>query len=294
MARKLVSQDRFVSLFSYLFCTLVLILTFYPFYYVLIQSLNDSLDALRGGIWLFPRKFSLECYKEFFSDSKWMLALVVTALRTVIGTVYTVFITCMVAYGLSFKHLVFRKFYMGVIILCMYFGGGIIPYYIVLRMLGLLNTFWVYIVPGGVNLFYVLVAISFFQGIPEALRESALLDGAGETRILIRVIMPLSKPLLATMALFIGVGHWNSWLDSAYFINDKSLKTVGYLLMQVINKNTVSASEAIKNMGSTGVTITTESIQMAAMMIAVIPIVCVYPFLQKYFVKGIMIGAVKG
>lgn len=288
------SQDTAVSAVSYVFCIIVFFLTFYPFYYILIQSLNDSVDAMRGGIWLLPRIWSLDCYREFFNDSKWLLAIGVTALRTVVGTVFTVFITSMVAYGLSFQNLKGRKIYMTVIIVCMYFSGGIIPYYVVLRYLKLLNTFWVYIIPGGVNLFYVLVAISFFQGIPGALRESALLDGASEMGILTRIVLPLSKPLLATMALFIGVGHWNSWLDAAYFVSDKSLKTVGFLLMQVINKNTVSATQAIVNMGGTGVTMTTESIQMAAMMVAVLPIICVYPFLQKYFVKGIMIGAVKG
>lgn len=287
-------QDALVTGVSYVVCGIVLILTLYPFYYILIQSLNDSLDALRGGIWFFPRKFSLECYKDFFSNAKWLLALGVTALRTVLGTLLAVTVTSMMAYGLSFPELKLRKVYMTIVVVCMYFGGGIIPYYVVLRMLGLLNTFWVYVIPGGLNLFYVLVGISFFQGIPEALRESALLDGAGEMTILTRIIFPLSKPLLATMALFIGVGHWNSWMDSAYFVSDKNLKTVGFLLMQVINKNTVTASEAVKNMGGTGVTMTSESVQMAAMMVAVLPIVCVYPFLQKYFVKGIMIGAVKG
>lgn len=289
------AQDRAVTYVSYGFCAMVLFITFYPFYYIFLQSLNDSLDAMSGGIWLFVRKFSLENYREFLSDNKWVTAMGVTALRTVSGTLISVLFTCVVAYGLSFRELKFRRAYMLIIIACMYFSGGIIPYYVVLRSLNLLNTFAVYIVPGALSLFYVLVAISFFQGISPALRESAMLDGAGEITVFHKLVLPLSRPLLATMALFIGVGHWNSWLDSTYFVTDKNLRTLGFLLMQVINKNNVSASNAMQNMGaSAGVTVTGKSIQMTAMVIAVLPIICVYPFLQKHFVKGIMIGAVKG
>ena len=172
----------------------------------------------------------------------------------------------------------------------MYFSGGIIPYYALLSQLRLINTFLVYIVPGAINTFFIMVAMSFFTDIPPSLRESAIIDGAGELTVFRRIILPISKPFLATLVLFVGVGHWNNWYDSAFFIRDKGLRTLSYLMMEVINKTKVSATSAA--FGATATT-TSMSVQTAAMVIAVAPIVCVYPFLQKYFVKGIMIGSVK-
>jgi putative aldouronate transport system permease protein len=285
-------QDIIVDLFCYLMCILVLITTFYPFYYVLIISFNDGADAVRGGIYFWPRVFTLDNYKSFLSDDKWIQAMGITTARTVIGTILSVIFTCLVAYSLSFKRLIGRKVYMGLVVFCMYFSGGIIPYYVTLRFLHLINTFWVYIIPGMLNLFFVIIAISFFQEIPSDLRESAMLDGASDLRIFAKIILPVSMPLVATMALFHGVAHWNSWYDAAFFVQNKQLRTLGYVLMEVINKSQVKSSDAAAAAGA--MKVTTLSIQMAAMVIAIGPIVAVYPFLQKYFVKGMMVGAVKG
>lgn len=285
-------QDILVDLFCYLMCVLVLITMFYPFYYILIMSFNDGADAVRGGIYLWPRVFTLDNYKSFLSDGKWLQAMGVTTLRTIIGTVVSVVFTCLVAYSLSFKRLIGRKVYMSLVIICMYFSGGVIPYYITLRFLHLTNTFWVYIIPSMLNLFFVIIAISFFQEIPSDLRESAMLDGASDLKIFAKIIIPVSMPLVATMALFNGVSHWNSWYDAAFFVQDKQLRTLGYVLMEVINKSQVKSSDAAAAAGA--MKVTTLSIQMAAMVIAIGPIVAVYPFLQKYFVKGMMVGAVKG
>lgn len=266
----------------------------YPFYLAFILSFNDGLDAAKGGIYLWPRKFTLDNYKMFFSDAKWIQGIGLTAARTLIGTVVTTFFTALVAYGLSFEHLVFRKAYMKVIILCMYFNGGLIPYYILLRQLGLVNTFLVYIIPQALNLFYVIVAISFFREIPPALRESAMLDGAGEMTILFRIVFPLSKPLLSTIAIFTGVAHWSSWFDSAFYVQKKELRTLGYLLMEVINKNSSTSASASVAVGLQQSTVTPLAIQVTAMIIAVAPIMCIYPFMQKYFVTGLTMGSVKG
>ena len=285
------TEDYFIDIISWFISFIFLIACLYPFYYVLIMSFNDGHDAARGGIYFWPRAFSLENYVTFFTDKTWVTAMGITVLRTVLGTGISLLFTCLVAYGYSFRELMFRKVYLSILIVCMYFSGGLIPYYVVLRSLGLINNFLVYIIPGALNTFFILVGITFFIGIPPDLREAALIDGFSELGVFVRVILPISTPFMATLALFAGVGHWNSWFDSAFFIQSNDLRTLGYVLMQVINKNQLaqSSAEQIANR-----LVTPMSVQMAAMIIAVGPIMCVYPFLQKYFVKGVMIGAVKG
>jgi putative aldouronate transport system permease protein len=288
-------EDIVLDTINYLVLIFILLVTLYPFYYILIMSFNQGLDAMRGGIYLFPRAFTLENYTSFLKDPLWLNAILVTSARTVLGTVLTVLLTCLVAYGLSFKELINRRLYMLLLIVSLYFSGGLIPYYVVLKFLGLINSFWVYIFPGMLNLFFVLVAISFFQEIPKELRESCLLDGAGELRIFLRLVIPVSTPLIATIALFTGVGHWNSWFDSAFFVPTRNnLRTLGYVLVTVINKSQMSGSATSGAAGQRMTTTTNVSIRMTAMMIATAPIICAYPFLQRFFVKGILIGSVKG
>ena len=184
-----------------------------------------------------------------------------------------------------------RKLYMTFIIICMYFSGGIIPYYTLLRGLHLLDSFLVYVIPGMLSLFYITIGRTFFEGIPASLRESAKIDGASELTVFAKIIVPISKPFMATLALFTGVGHWNNWYDSTFFIKTKTLRTLPYLMMEVINQNQApSDANAAAHMGSST---TTLSVQLAAMVISVLPIIFIYPFLQKYFVTGMMVGAVK-
>ena len=284
-------EDKIVDIVIYVFCALVLFMTVYPFYYILVISFNEGIDASFGGIYWFPRKFTLENYTDFFSDVIWIMGLGISVLRTVVGTIIGLLFTTLVAYGLSFRDLAGRKLYMTLIIISMYFSGGIIPYYTLLRELHLLNSFAVYVIPGALNTFFLLVGLSFFEDIPASLRESAKIDGAGELKVFIRIILPISKPFLATCVLFIGVGHWNNWYDTAFFVRDKALATLSFLMMQVINSNQVSAT-AVKA-GVTNTSTTPISVQAAAMMISTLPIVCIYPFLQKYFVTGMMVGSVK-
>lgn len=275
----------------YLLALLVLVITVYPFYYTLILSFNEGVDASLGGIYWVPRKFTFENYSKFFNDSKWMTGFLVSVARTVTGTVLGVLFTTFVSYGLSFRELAGRKVYMVFVIICMYFSGGIIPYYMVLRSLHLIDTFWVYIIPGALNLFFVTVGLSFFDGIPPSLREAAKIDGASEFKVFSSIILPISKPFLATLALFVGVGQWNNWYDSTFFIKTKSLRTLSYLMMEVINTNQ-QANDLMAAAHQASST-TSLSVQLAAMVISIVPIICVYPFLQKYFVSGMMVGAVK-
>jgi putative aldouronate transport system permease protein len=261
---------------------------------MVIISLNNGLDSTLGGIYFWPRDFTLNNFSEFMSDPKWMQSFGVSIARTLVGAAVTIWFTCLAAYGLAYKDLKFRKFYYSFFIIGMYTAGGLIPYYVILRGLSLLNTFWVYVVPGAINIFFLIVAVSFFKEIPSEMEESARMDGASDLKIYYKLILPVSKPLLAAMGLFVGVGQWNSWLDSAYFVNDNSLRTLTYRMMEIINQgmSPLDAESAERAAAVTGVT--TFSMQITAMVIAVLPILCVYPFLQKYFVKGIMLGSVKG
>lgn len=295
---RLTTEDKIVNMLILALMIFVFIVTAYPFYYVLVLSLNEGVDALAGGIYLWPRVWSFENYTQFLTDEKWILAIGVSVLRTVLGTGIGVFFTCLVAYGMSFKDLALRKFYYTLMIICMYVSGGLIPYYLTIRSLGLLNTFWVYIIPGMFSIYNMILATSFFQSIPREMHESAYLDGANDFMIYFKIVLPLSLPLLATLALYVAVGQWNSWMDTAYYCTgNKNLRTLAYLLRDVIMSNQTGAqtmnamnTDAAGRMKPT----TTRSIQMAAMIISIVPIICVYPFLQKYFVNGIMLGAVKG
>jgi putative aldouronate transport system permease protein len=288
-------EDRVVDAVVYIFIAVVFIVTAYPFWLSIVLAFNEGKDAQYGGIFFWPRKFSLDNFKELIRDSQWGQALGVSVARTVLGTVVTVIGTSVVAYGLSYKQLVGRKVYMALFIFAMYFSGGIIPYYMVLRQIKLLNTFFVYIIPGMINMFYVLVSISFFQEIPGELGESARLDGAGEMSIFLRVMLPISKPLLATLAIFMAVGQWNNWFDTAFFTQNKALRTMAYQLMSVIKKSSLGQANMDAYTSSLAQSsFTTTSIMLAAMLVAVGPILIVYPFFQRYFVTGLTIGSVKG
>ncbi|ANY67118.1 ABC transporter permease [Paenibacillus sp. BIHB 4019] len=292
--RRRTFEDWVVDTLNTLLMLVVLIATLYPFYYVLIISFNEGVDASRGGIYFWPRKFTLENYTTFINDYKWRAGFLVSSARTIVGTVLGVLFTSLVAYGLSYKNLIFKKIYFPIIIVAMYFSGGLIPYYVVLRELHLLNHFGVYVIPTMLNLFFLLIAISFFREIPEDLQESARIDGASDLKIFYTIILPVSRPLLATMSLFLGVGQWNSWMDSAYFVQNENLRTLTYRMIEITNQSTMPLDAASSAYASTMTTVTTFSIQITAMVVAILPIVCVYPFLQKHFVKGVMLGAVKG
>jgi putative aldouronate transport system permease protein len=291
--RSLRQKDLLLDSFIYVSLFIIMLTMLYPFYYVLISSFNKGTDSLLGGVYVWPRSITLENYKMFLSDPNWYRAFLVSVSRTLVGTALGVLLTCLVAYGLSHRDLLFSKVYFTIIIFAMYFSGGLIPYYVVLRSFGLLNSFGVYIIPTMLSTFFLLIAISFFREIPGELKESAHMDGANELVIFVRIILPVSTPLIATMALFLGVGQWNAWLDSAYFVQSENLRTLTYRMMEVINKSNMPMdSLAVANASSSGVT--SYSLQVTSMVVSIAPIVCVYPFLQKYFVQGIMIGSVKG
>ncbi len=290
------TEDKIVDTVVYLICIMVFLITFYPFWLSIVLAFNEGKDATYGGIYFWPRRFTLDNFEKMFSDIAWVKALGVSMARTVVGTILTVFMTTFVSYGLSHKNLIGRKVYMSLFIVAMYLSGGVIPYYMVLRQLHLINTFWVYIIPGMLSMFYVMVSISFFQDIPQELGESARLDGASEMQIFLKIVLPISLPLLATIAIFTAVGHWNSWYDTAFFTQDKNLRTMAYQLMAVINKSSLGQNSNMDAYAASlaNDTVTNMSVQLAAMIVAVAPILVVYPFFQRYFVSGLTIGSVKG
>ena len=292
MKRKF-SEDKAVDVAVYLLLGLVGIVTLYPFYYTIICSFNYRLDLMIGGVYLWPRKFSLANYELFLKDGDWRHAFLVSLSRTIAGTALRVSFTSMFSYALSRNNLMFKKGYRFLVVFTMYFSGGLIPFYILLRNLGLLNSFWVYVIPGMVDAFFVMTGINFFGAIPESMIEAARIDGAREIKVLTKVVLPVSKPFLATLALFSAVGQWNSWLDSAYYVRDANLHTMAFKMMTVINQNLATANTEAAGQLSQANTATSFTVQATAMAVSMLPIMCVYPFLQKYFVQGMMIGAVK-
>lgn len=274
-------------------------LCLFPFYNSLVLSFNDGKDALNGGIYFWPREFTLKNYQLVFSDSTIFSAFFVSVLRTVVGTFGSTLITAMLAYAVSKKALVGHKLYSKLVVFTMYFSGGLIPSFILIKELGLMNSFWVYIIPTLVSAYNMIIFRSFFQELPVALEESAMIDGCNYLRIFFSIVLPLSKPVLASLALFTAVGHWNDWFTAAIYITDSKLIPLQTLLNQKINS--VLSAEAIANQSSNAVMglqnisgITTKSIVVTTMVVATLPIIIVYPFLQKYFAKGMMVGGVKG
>lgn len=278
----------------YIVMALICFVALYPVWYTVVISFNDSSDAMRGGVYWFPRKFSLESYRAVFQDKTIVQAFMVTVLRTLIGTVTSVFFTAMVAYAFSKKHIMFNKFYTILGTITMFFGGGLIPYFITIKNLGLYDSFLVYIIPGLFNFYNMIIFMSFFRAMPASLEESAKLDGANDMLIFVRIIIPLSMPVVATIALFNGVGHWNDYFTGVMYINKAALQPIQTYLYRIVAS--ASASKAVVAMpaGVSAQQVSSQSVRLATMVVTTFPIMCVYPFLQKYFVKGMLIGSIKG
>jgi putative aldouronate transport system permease protein len=264
----------------------------YPFWYIIVASFNDGYDMMRGGVFFWPRTPTLNNYISFFSDPIWLNSMFISLLRTLIGGCVTTVFTCLVSYALSRRNLLFGEAYRKMFVFSMYISGGLIPFYFILRLLGLINTFYVYIIPSMLNLFFVMVGISFFRTIPDALIDAAHIDGASEIRIFFQIVLPLSLPFLATLALVSAVYQWNSWIDSVYYISKKPLRPMAYQMVVLIN-STRAPSESMNSDISSAIKMTALTTQATAVIASVAPVLLLYPFLQKYFVQGLMIGSVK-
>ena len=291
--RKKSISDRIFVICNTIFMIAFVVVTLYPVLNTLAISFNDGTDALRGGIYLLPRKFTLKNYITVLQKDNLITGAIVTVARTVVGTLLALVSNAILAFVVSRKNFLFKKQLSLFWVITMYVNGGLIPTFLLFKGLHLTNSFWVYVIPGMVNAFNMLVIRTYMNGIPDSLEESAQLDGAGYTTIFTKIISPLCKPVYATVALFVAVGQWNSWFDAMLYnrMSDK-LTTLQYELMKLLSSvtNQGTSAEAMKN--STG-TVTPTSVRAAATIITMLPIICIYPFLQQYFVAGLTLGGVK-
>ncbi|MFC4098210.1 carbohydrate ABC transporter permease [Paenibacillus xanthanilyticus] len=281
-----------------IFMICIAIVTLYPFLNTLAISLNAGNDTIRGGIYLLPRVWTDQNYKAVFAGGTIYHAFWISVARTVLATVLSLFLTSMLAYAISRKEYVFRKPITIVVVMTMYFNAGLIPSYFLIRDLHLLNNFLVYIIPGLISAFNMIVIRTYIQTLPEGLIESAKIDGAGDFRTFISIILPLCQPVLATVALFVAVGQWNSWFDTFLYASSKQeLSTLQYELMKLLSSSMLSNSSAAVSSGADpGAArnmVTPMSIRASITIVASLPILLVYPFLQKYFVHGMQLGSVK-
>ncbi len=291
--RKSSFGDKIFTVCNVLFMIAFVVITLYPVLNTLAISLNDGTDALRGGIYLFPRKFTMKNYMTVLEKDNLVTGAYITVARTVVGTVLSLVTNAILAYIVSRKRFLFKQQLSLFWVVTMYVNGGMIPTFLLFKGLHLTNSFWVYVIPGMISAFNMLVIRTYMNGIPDSLEESAQLDGAGYMTIFWKIISPLCKPVYATVALFVAVGQWNSWFDAMLYNRMSSeYTTLQYELMKLLSSvtNQGNRAEAMKNAAGT---VTPTSVRAAATILTMLPIVCLYPFLQRYFVTGLTIGGVK-
>ncbi len=300
-----VSAGRIVfNIFNYSLLTLFMFCCIYPFYYIIINSLSSS-AGISKGVAILPKEFNIEAYKAIFEDGSIASAFFISVSRVVVSTSLVLIFSAMFAYLVTQKELPFRKVIYRFAIITMYVGGGLIPWYLTMRAYGLQNTFLLYIVPGMFNCFFVILMKTFMEQLPSSLEESAKIDGAGFFTVFIKIIFPLIIPIVATCAVFNAVGQWNAWMDNFLLVSDKRLNTIQLILFNVIGKAESIAREA-RNAADRGEAVDIEKlkrlsdmvspmgVRMATTVVTTLPIILVYPYMQKHFVKGIMMGAIKG
>ncbi|MEE3312587.1 MAG: carbohydrate ABC transporter permease [Treponema sp.] len=294
--------DIIFDLLIFLTLAFLVVVTVYPFWNTIAVSLNDGLDSVKGGIKLFPRKFTWQNYKVLFVDDRLIKAFTISVSRTVLQTILSVFCTSMLAYALSRKEFVMRKPLTAILVISMYVNAGLIPGYMLIKKLGMLNSYAVYIIPCLVDVFNFILIRTYINGLPDSFVESARIDGAGEFTIFLRIIMPLIVPSIAMVSLFVAVGAWNSWFDTYLYCSGKvNLHSLQYKLMEFLQSSQNQSSSAADAgsmalsaaSGASTSMVTPVSIRASITMIATIPILVVYPFVQKYFVVGMTIGGVK-
>ena len=293
MKKKKSTADKIFVVCNTIFMVLFVVITLYPVLNTLAISFNDGIDTIRGGVHLLPRKFTLKNYQTVFQKQNLLTGAYISVLRTVVGTFLSLALNAILAFIVSRKKFLFKSQLSLFWVITMYVNGGMIPTFMVYNGLGLTNSFWVYVIPGMISAFNMLVLRTYMQGIPDSLEESAQLDGAGYTVIFVKIISPLCKPVYATIALFVAVYQWNSWFDSMLYNRmSTKLTTLQYGLMKLLSSvmQQSGSAEAAKNAAAA---VTPASVRAAATIATMLPIICLYPFLQRYFVTGLTIGGVK-
>ena len=287
MNQRLTLSEKIFMIFVYVIMFFVGVVAIVPFLNVITLSLSTPEVASRFGIHLFPTELFFGAYKRVIGSSAIYTGFLNSVMITLVGTICSLLVSALAAYPLSKKYLVHRSFWTGIIVFTMFFTGGTIPNYILIRNLGLMDSYAALILPGLVNTFNMLIIRNFFMGLPEDIEEAARIDGANDFRVLFQIVIPLSKSILATVALWTAVGHWNSWFPCLLYIRDADKYVLQVIFMdgssEFVNLEVSNMSEP-----------TTESIKAATTIVTILPIMLVYPFLQKYFVKGVMVGSLKG
>ena len=284
--------EKIFNVFNIALLTFFALTTLYPLLYTLSISLSSAAEASKGGFHIIPKDISFIAYEMVFKNKELLVAYGNTIFRTVVGTVLGVLVTCFYGYALSKKEAPFKKFFTVLLIFTMLFNGGKVPTYLTLRRFGLINSIWVYVLPCLITAYNVIVSRAFFATIPDSLSEAAKIDGAGEFRVFFQIIMPLSKTIVMTIALFLAVMHWNAWYDALMYITDNSKIVVQLLLQRVIQDSDVTLiTQGVVNPDVAK--FTSATVKAATVIVAILPILVFYPFIQKYFTKGMMLGAVK-
>lgn len=289
---KQTTGDRIFNCVNLVLLTLAAFLCLFPFINILSISLSENKEIMAGTVFLWPKGWNLAAYRTVFTDRTILRSFGFTCLLTVVYTAVTMVMTILCAYPLSKRNLKGRTAVLMMITFTMYFSGGTIPSYLLVSDLKMLNTIWALILPGAVNTFNMIVMKSFFTSIPDSLEESAVIDGAGHLRTLVSVILPLSMPIIATLSLFYAVARWNMFSDALYYINDPKMYPLQLKLRQLITLNQVD--QMVNDLADQRQNVVPETIKAASIIFATVPILMVYPWLQKYFVKGMMIGSIKG
>ncbi|MDF2669075.1 MAG: transporter permease [Paenibacillus sp.] len=281
-------KDRLYLTIVYLILIGLVVSVIFPLLYVVSVSLTPYSEVLRhGGFLVVPRDITFAAYKAFLKDDMVPYAYGVTVFITVVGTFVNLVLTSLMAYPLTKKYLPGRNIFLLLIVFTTLFGAGMIPVYLIVKATGLLNSVWSMIIPSAIGSFNLLVMKSFFESLPESLDEAARIDGAGETGILVRIVLPLSMPIMATIGLFYAVGHWNEFFSALIYISDRKLHPLQVMLQGILNRGRTSELNVEE-------TLPTISLQMAAVVLTALPIIVVYPFIQKHFTKGVLLGSVKG
>jgi putative aldouronate transport system permease protein len=293
MAQRRGSGDRAFFIGNNLFLALIFMVMLYPFLYVLAVSLSSPNAVIRNKVFLFPVGFNLTAYRVVADNKGIWTGYANTLLYTAVGTLINLVVTSLMAYALSKKYLWGHKFFSLFVIFTMFFQGGMIPNYLLISNLRMINTIWAIVLPGAVSTWYLMVMRTFFSGLPAELEEAAMVDGCNPLVIFIKIIVPLSKPIFFTMTLFYAVTHWNAYMAPLIYLNDKAKFPLQIIMRQILITGDTNFTNALSYLDDTSLIIS-DTIKYAAIIISILPIVMVYPFIQKYFSKGVMIGSVKG
>jgi putative aldouronate transport system permease protein len=290
-----ISDDKAFDVVIYIIAFVIIAIVLYPLLFVVSASFSDPSKIINGEVWLLPKGVTLDAYANVFKDERIWNSYKNTIIYTVVGTFINIVLTTLLAYPLSRKDLPERNFLMLIIVFTMFFSGGIIPTYLVVQNLGMIDSIWAMVIPGAIATYNVIVMRTFFQSsIPWELQEAALIDGCSNFRLFLRIILPLSKPIIAVMVLFYAVGHWNSFFSALIYLNRDQLYPLQIILREILIQNQSAIDIGLTDFEMVKQIMLAESMKYAVIVIASLPVIVMYPFVQKYFVKGVMVGSIKG